>query len=170
MDTKPTDAGSDEIDDIAARARRRFAQSQGEPGVFYVIRLPLRWQIISHSGPTMGERSCREIWYEYLAEELAGTWGRTLNIPVAEMLERLKPLWKGFPRGRVELTQPGEFTVYHGDDFEPVMNVTLQRIESAFGLHDSQVTLTFDSEESCAASDRDELCRLLSIEPTWKAQ
>lgn len=123
---------------LARRIAGRLHKSPGQEGVYYVVRFPVRWQLVSHVWATMGDKWHRHVWSDYLAKEVAEAWGVDVKL--------LLPLWKAFPRGRVELAGAGEYTIYHGDDLEET-GISKQRIVSAFELLNQKVNWVLDSHE-----------------------
>ena len=101
----------------------------------------------------------RHVWNEYLADYIAEAWG----VPVAAV----KRFWRAFPRGRVEQTHPGEFTIYHGNDLQPFMNVNRKRIISAFELGNQNITWCVDPNETCKSEQRDAIRQILGIAEEW---
>jgi hypothetical protein len=99
-----------------------------------------------------------DVWRRYVVEDLAEAWGPRTGVTA----EQLRPLWKGFPRGRIERAGIRAYTVFHPDDFAET-GIPSARIESAFELGNSKVTWSLDRHEQQNPEHQAGLQRLLPI-------
>jgi hypothetical protein len=140
---------------IAARLVNRLLESAGKQGVYYVVRFPSRWRLYAFPWDDFGDLWHGDAWRRYLAQDLAENWA---NVTA----EQLKPWWKGFPRGRVERTGPGEYVIFHADDLGET-GIARERIAQAFELGNSRVTWSADPHEQQNPEHTEALKRLLGL-------
>ena len=124
------------------RLADRLRESAGKEGVYYIARFSTRWRLYAFPWEDFGDLWHGEVWRRYVADDLAEAWAQTTNVTS----EQLKPLWKGFPRGRIERAGIRAYTVFHADDFAET-GIVPARIESAFELGSSTVKWSVDPHE-----------------------
>jgi len=152
-------SADDEDQLTASRMVHKLLESAGKEGVYYIVRFPTRWRLYAFAWEDFGDLWHGDVWRRYVADDLAEAWQGISNVNA----EQLKPLWKGFPRGRVGRVGILKYTVFHGDDFSDT-GVTPQRIETAFELASSHVKWSFDLHEEQNPEHRAALLRLLPVQ------
>jgi hypothetical protein len=116
----------------AARLARRLSESPGKQGVYYVVRFPSGWRLYAFPWEDFGGLWHGDAWRRYVALDLAEARAQTATVAA----EELRPWWKGFPRGRVARTGPGEYVVFHADDLAET------------GIMPERIAWTFESGNS----------------------
>jgi hypothetical protein len=152
------DGGYEEDRGTTARFAAKLRESAGKEGVYYIVRFPTRWRLYAFAWEDFGDLWHGDVWRRYVVEDLAEAWAPQLAITA----EQLKPLWKGFPRGRIERAGIRAYTVYYADDFAET-GIAAGRIESAFELGNSSVTWSLDPHEEQNPEHQAALRRLLQI-------
>jgi len=142
---------------ISARLVDRLLESAGKQGVYYVVRFPFRCRLYAFPWEDFGDLWHGDAWRRFVAQELAENWA---NATASVTAEGLKPWWKGFPRGRVERTGPGEYVIFHADDLGQT-GIARERIAQAFELGNSKMTWSADPHEQQNPEHTEALKRLL---------
>lgn len=139
---------------------KRLAASSGKEGVYYAVRFPTRWRLYALPWVDFGDIWHGVAWKSYIVPALVESWTQS-GVTAAQ----LSPLFKGFPRGRVERVVPGEFTVYHADDLPS--SISKGGVEAAFELGAQKVAWTLDPHEQTDAGQKELLRMLLKLDEVW---
>ena len=151
-------------------------KSKGSHGIYFVIRLPDRWQLVAFPFDSHADGGHPEFWEAFVTKILVEAWSPKLFRGKDSAQRRRSELrlkaeldlyYDGFPRGRVTWIEHDErFAIYHGDNLKPSMKVTSKAVEKAFGL--SGADWEFDEHEQCTNSSAEALRSLLEIRDEWK--
>lgn len=149
----------------------------GSEGIYFVIRMPDRWQLVVFRFEKGLDGGHPEFWEAYVTPMLADAWAPHLfgEMTETERSRRKQHLkaeldlhYDGFPRGRVTWVEENDrFIVYHGRNLKPAMHVTRQSIEQAFGIAD-HTDWKFDDHEQCSAFSAEGVRSALRLKERWK--
>jgi hypothetical protein len=116
-------------------------------GIYYVVKVPTRWELITlRYRDTDDAPNHPDLWAELVAPALALSWAKKLKMDRDVLETKLKPLYLGFPRGRIEDIGGGEYVHMHGNDLAET-GITFDKIEAAFGIR-GVVKHEFDPHET----------------------
>jgi hypothetical protein len=137
----------------------RLREAAGKEGVYYIVRFPTRWRLYAFPWEDFGDLWHGDVWRRFVTDDLAEAWVNRTGVKA----ERLKPWWKGFPRGRVERSGLRAYTIFYADDFAQT-GIARARIESAFELGNSKVTWSLEPHEQQKPEHQAALKRLLELD------
>jgi hypothetical protein len=136
-------------------------------GIYYVIRLPTRWSILTWRYVGNFEYDHSLLWERIVCPHLVYFWCTTVRKHPLLLEQQLLEHAYGFPRGRVACLD-GVHHVYHGADLPRARGVSRRIIERTFRIR-GRIDWIEDEHERCLLADKDEVRRLLSLEEDWPA-
>lgn len=149
---------------------------EGSHGIYFVIRLPERWQLVAFPFDAHADGGHPEYWEAFVTKMLVEAWSPKLfkgkdsaqrQRAELRLKAELDLHYDGFPRGRVTWIEHDErFAIYHGDNLKPTMKVTRKAVEKAFGL--TRANWEFDDHEQCTSFSAEGLRTTLGIREEWK--
>lgn len=136
-------------------------------GIFYVIREPHAWKIVSRSHEDGNQLAHVDVWEREIVSELAREWAKKARLDAANVSRQIVNYPYAFPRGRVVKTG-SRFVVFHGNDLTAKMKITRLMIEKCFGIQ-GRAKWQADDHERCQHDDKETVRQLLKIRDDWDA-
>jgi len=145
-------------------------------GIYFVVRLPKCWRLISFPYGKNPEHDHFCYWETHVTAILSKAWapqifphaGRDRLNYEQRLKSELDLYYDGFPRGRVTWRDDLErFTIFHGNNLKPSMKVSRRNIEMAFGIA-GRADWEFDDHEQCTAYSAEAIGRILPVKASWK--
>jgi len=146
-------------------------------GIYFVVRLPKRWQLLAFRFDDYHEGGHPEFWEAHVTPVLVKAWAFRLfpSLSAAERCQcelqlkaELDLHYDGFPRGRVTWNEEiDRFAVFHGSNLKPTMKLQRGAIERAFGIS-GRADWEFDEHEQCSLFSAEAIWTHLPIRERWK--
>lgn len=137
-------------------------------GIYYVIRTPLAWKLITYSFRSKDDDANHMEWWENtVAGMVAKAWATNPGPKQRQLLEDIKLLTYAFPRGRLSMIGD-DYLFLHGANLTKQMGVSKAQIEAEFGVA-KRCRWEFDEHEQCQQDDKAEIRSLLRISEDWSA-
>lgn len=148
------------------RARRlieHLLETDASDGIYYLARMPSRWEVFPLPYAEFEEVNHDVLWAEMVVPPLASAWAKRLRSNRVELERQLLPLLEGFPRGRIERA-PGKlaFEVFHGSS--PVRMKA--EVERCFGLA-GQCRWSLADHYEVVAEEAAQLRQILDFREVW---
>jgi hypothetical protein len=133
----------------------------GSEGIWYVVRTPTEWRLISYRYDDFAEeKDHTQLWEDEVVPFLSFKW-KLKKSQIADLT--MAPY--AFPRGRVTRALKG-FTIHNGEDFAKF--VSKQQIARAFSLFEG-FTFSPDDHERCQVDDKQLVRAMLNLKEDWPA-
>lgn len=146
----------------------KYLKESAQPteGIYYIIRLPKGWELLTHRHDEFPEEwNHEEVWRADVAPMLARAWTKIVGVPSDKLTKQLEFHYTAFPRGRIG-RDGVRWIVRHGNNLAPFMGISRSRVERAFELPNAQWEL--DLHEQCLPEDAEAVQRILKLKEQWK--
>ncbi len=157
------------MESLITRAHEAVKNSLVMPestGIFYVVRMPANWELLSFRYDEFPKDIGHpDVWEQHVVPFLSAHWARELQTDPDLLAQSISLHCYGFPRGRVSI-EGKNYRISFGDDITKAMGVNRAQVERCFGI-EGKCVWKRDEHSLCLKPDVFGLQTSLALDEDW---